>query len=52
MTQKEKDIIVEMQVEQVCRIYGDDCKWYRQTLPNKDGSKEEYIIIHYPSPNA
>tara|TARA_B100000085_G_C18326675_1_gene424536 strand:- start:500 stop:664 length:165 start_codon:yes stop_codon:yes gene_type:complete len=52
MTQKEKDTIATMQVDQVCRIYGETCKWYRQSMPNKDGSIEEYIIIHYPRPDV
>jgi len=50
MTNKEKDSVATMQVDQVCKIYGDDARWYRQTMPNKDGSLEEYIIIHYPRP--
>ena len=52
MTQKEKDSLAIMQVEQVCKTYGEEAKWYRQTMPNKDGSLEEYIIIHYPRPTA
>ena len=51
MTQKEKDALAIMQVEQVCKNYGEAAKWYRQTIPNKDGSLEEYIIIHYPRPS-
>ncbi len=51
MTQKEKDALAIMQVEQVCKNYGEDAKWYRQTMPNKDGTLEEYIIIHYPRPS-
>tara|TARA_R100000152_G_C6706303_1_gene134817 strand:+ start:256 stop:423 length:168 start_codon:yes stop_codon:yes gene_type:complete len=51
MTQKEKDALAIMQVEQVCKNYGEDAKWYRQTMSNKDGTLEEYIIIHYPRPS-
>tara|TARA_B100000927_G_scaffold282415_1_gene269008 strand:- start:1276 stop:1452 length:177 start_codon:yes stop_codon:yes gene_type:complete len=52
MTLKEKDAIATMQVAQVCAVYGEDAKWYRQTMPNKDGTLEEYIIIHYPRPGS
>jgi len=45
MTEKEKEIIIQVQLENICKLV--DGKMYHKSILNSRGERTEQIIIEY-----